>query len=362
MVSMHPYSVLIAAPSLDIMGGQSVQGDLLIRHLRADGVNVGFVPHNPRPPGILYYLTKVKYIRTVIVSILYIMRLVRMIPNYNIIHVFSASYRAFIISTAPAILIAKYFGKKIVLNYRSGECRDHLLRQGWIAKPIMRLADRIVVPSEYLVRELADFDLEASHVYNLVDLSQFKYKPRERFSPQIIVARNLEKLYNIHASVRAFKLIKNKYPEARLTILGTGQNGHEIRDFVKKEGVSDVFFAGRVERNDIVRLYEEHDIFLNSSDIDNMPVSFLEAYSSGLAVVSTAAGGIPYMCKNGQTGLLVARNDHESLAREMLRIIEDDHLGKQLTTSARAECTKITWPSVREGWHRIYRELYDECK
>jgi len=339
-----------------------VQADLLVKHLRTGGVNVGFAPHNPRPPGALFHLTKIKYVRTLVVSFFYIVRLLRMIPNYDIIHVFSASYRSFIISPAPAILIARYLGKKVILNYRSGECRDHLSRQGWIAIPIMRMADRIVVPSEYLVEELADFDLEASYVYNLVDLAQFEFERREKFAPRIIVARNLQKVYNIYASVRAFAIVKNRYPQALLTIVGSGRDGKDIRDFVKKEGIADVIFAGRVERNDMARLYQEHDIFLNSSDIDNMPVSFLEAYASGLAVVSTAAGGIPHICKNGETGLLVARNDHEALAREMLRIIEDNGLGVHLTRSAKEECVRFTWPSVRKGWHEIYTEVYDEYK
>jgi glycosyltransferase involved in cell wall biosynthesis len=359
MASKFPYKVLIAAPSLDIMGGQAVQADLLIKGLRADGVEVGFVPHNPRPPGILYQLTKIKYVRTLIVSFFYICRLLCMIPNYDIVHVFSASYRSFLISPTPAILIAKYLGKKVIINYRSGECRDHLQRQGWIAIPILKMVDIIVVPSGYLVDEFADFGLKASYVYNLVDFTQFVYKPREEFSPRIIVARNLEKLYNINASVKAFKIVKEKYPEAKLTIVGAGNDEQNIRDFVKSENIPDISFTGRVERDDIAKLYAEHDIFLNSSDIDNMPVSFLEAYASGLAVVSTDAGGIPYICESGRTGLLVEKNDHEALAREMLRIIEDNGLGKSLTQSAKKECVKFTWPSVREGWHEVYRELYD---
>jgi len=353
-----PYKVLIVAPSLDIMGGQAVQADLLLRNLRSQGVRVGFVPHNPRPPGILYHLTKIKYVRTLVVSFFYLIRLLVNVPKHDIIHIFSASYISFLISPTPAILISRLMGKKIILNYRSGECRDHLKRHGKIAIPIIKQVDKIVTPSQYLVDEFSDFGLQAEFVYNLVDFSVFEYREREKIEPDIIVARNLEKLYNIPASIRAFKIVKEKYPEARLTVVGAGSEEAALKESVSREKIPDVTFTGRVERSQIAELYKNNDIFLNSSDIDNMPVSFLEAYSSGLAVVSTNAGGIPYIFKNEETGLLVKKDDHHALAEAILRILEDNKLGCRLIKKAREECVKYTWPNVSMGWHRVYAELY----
>jgi len=358
MKHKFPYKVLIVAPSLDIMGGQAVQADLLMKNLRADGALVGFVPHNPRPPGILYELTKIKYIRTLIVSFFYLLRLLWQIPQYDIIHVFSASYMSFLLAPSPAIIIARYLGKKIILNYRSGECRDHLTRQGKTAIPIIKLADKIVVPSGYLVSEFAAFGLKAEYVYNLVDLSQFEYRERRKFEPKIIVARNLEKLYNIPASIRAFIIVKNQFPKARLTIVGAGPEEESLKRMADNEKAEGISFTGRVERSEIGQLYAQNDVFLNSSDIDNMPVSFLEAYACGLAVVSTDAGGIPYICENGKTGLLVKRDDHDGLAKSVLRILNEDGLGYNLTSRAKRECDKFTRRSVGPGWHRIYTDLY----
>lgn len=355
----YPYKVLIVAPSLDIMGGQAVQADLLYESLKADGVQVGFVPHNPRPPGILYQLTKIKYVRTLVVSFFYILKLLYHIPDYDIIHIFSASYMSFILAPTPAILIARFFDKKIILNYHSGECRDHLERQGKIAIPIMKKAHKIVTPSGYLVDEFADFGLDAECVFNIVDFTQFVYRPRPKFEPRIIIARNLEKLYNIPASIRAFKIIKEKYPQAELTVIGAGKAEAEIKELIKAENIANISLTGRVERTEMGELYNKHDIFLNSSDIDNMPISFLEAYACGLAVVSTNAGGIPYICKNEETGLLVERDDHQGLARCILRVLEEDGLGQRLTANAKQECKKYNWTSVRQGWHKVYRDLYN---
>ncbi len=112
--------ILIVAPSLNIMGGQAVQADLLLRNFRREDVAADFQPHDPVPWWPLNYLTRIKYLRTVIVSVFYLGGLLQRIPRHDVIHVFSASYLSFLLAPAPAILIAKLFGKRCILNYRSG--------------------------------------------------------------------------------------------------------------------------------------------------------------------------------------------------------------------------------------------------
>jgi hypothetical protein len=141
--------VLIVAASLDILGGQAVQAERLIRHLQNEPtLRVAFLPINPRLPGILRKLQSIKYVRTVTTSVLYILNLLREVRKYDVIHIFSASYLSFLIAPTPAILVSKLYGKKILLNYHSGEAEDHLQRWPRTTKPIIKLVDRVVVPSQ----------------------------------------------------------------------------------------------------------------------------------------------------------------------------------------------------------------------
>ena len=120
--------VLLVAPSLDILGGQAVQASRLLARLsKEDDIEVSFLPHNPRLPGLLRKLQSIKYVRTVFTSLFYVALLLARIPKYDVIHIFSASYLSFLLAPTPAILIAKLYGKKVVLNYRSGEAAD----QAW---------------------------------------------------------------------------------------------------------------------------------------------------------------------------------------------------------------------------------------
>ncbi len=165
--------MLVAAPSLDILGGQSRQAVRLMEGLGSESdLEIGFVPHNPRLPGVLRSLQKIKYVRTLVTTLYYIALLLWRVRQYDIIHVFSASYYSYSLSVIPALLISRLYGKKSILNYRSGEAEDHL--ENWhSAVPTIRWADEIVVPSGYLVDVFARHGLRARAIYNIVELDRF---------------------------------------------------------------------------------------------------------------------------------------------------------------------------------------------
>src|SRR5258705_6131820 len=136
--------VLIVAPSTDILGGQAVQASRLLAQLRAEpSVEVGFLPVNPRFPRQIRRLQKIKYVRTIITSALYSIALLARVRQFDVIHVFSASYFSFLLAPTPAILTSKLYGKRVVLNYRSGEAEDHLRSWRRTAGSVLRLADAI---------------------------------------------------------------------------------------------------------------------------------------------------------------------------------------------------------------------------
>src|SRR6478672_12096278 len=116
-----PIRLLLVAPSLRILGGQAVQANYLLQNLSREPMfQVSFAAHNPRLPGILRVLQRIKYVRTIVTSLAYCASLLLKIPKHDIIHVFSASYFSFLLAPAPAIFIARLFGKKVILNYHSG--------------------------------------------------------------------------------------------------------------------------------------------------------------------------------------------------------------------------------------------------
>jgi len=350
--------VLIVAASLDILGGQAVQAERLLRHLQTEpSIQVAFLPINPRLPGILRRLQSIKYVRTVTTSILYILNLLREVRKYDVIHIFSASYLSFLIAPTPAILVSKLYGKQILLNYHSGEAEDHLQRWPRSTRSMLKLVDKIVVPSEYLVRVFAKFGYDARAIFNIIDLDTFKFRPRTTLRPLFLSNRNLEIHYGVDDLLRAFAYIQREIPDAVLTVVGDGSQRNALENLANELQLQHTTFTGRVEHDEINRQYFASDVYLNASKIDNQPLSILEAFTCGLPVVTTNAGGIPDIVTDEITGFLVPVGDYEGLAARALKLLTDARIAQTLTESARIECTKYTWSVVCPQWLDVYHSV-----
>jgi L-malate glycosyltransferase len=357
----RPLRVLIAAPSLDILGGQSRQCARLLSRLKDEAsLRVDFLPHNPRMPVGLQWTQGIKYVRTVFTTLLYWWLLLVRVWRYDILHVFSASYYSYLLSVAPAILIGRLYGKKVILNYRSGEAEDHLANWRLSAIPTMRLAHAIVVPSGYLVEVFGRFGLKARPIHNIVELERFCYRERQPIRPIFLTSRLLEPLYNVGCVLRAFALIQQRYPDAQLTVAGDGWMREELEQLARTLELRNTKFIGRVAFEDMPAMYDAADMYLTATDLDNMPSSITESMASGLPVVTTNAGGIPYIVTHEETCLMVRCNDHEAMAASAIRLLEDNELSMRIGRQARDAARKFTWPVVRDEWVKLYHELKAE--
>src|SRR5436309_415634 len=171
----------------------------------------------------------------------------------------------------------------------------------------------------------------------------------------LLSTRNFEPLYNVACTLRAFRLVQDRRPDAALTLVGGGSEDAALRALVRELNLRNVTFAGRISPDAIADCYARHDIYIQSPNIDNMPTSVLEAYASGLPVVSTDAGGVPAMRTHGEHGLLAPPNDHRTLAAHVLSLLDDPALARRVVCGAHSACLECTWPRVRQQWLRLYQ-------
>jgi glycosyltransferase involved in cell wall biosynthesis len=349
----------VVAPSLGILGGQAVQADRLLRCWQGDpDVHASLLPVNPEAPGPLRVLQRVKYVRTATTQLVYLPSLVRRLRDADVVHVFSASYFSFLLAPWPAVQVARLLGKPVLLNYHSGEAPDHLARSA-VARRTLATADVNVVQSSFLQDVFAGFGIRSRIIPNVVDLHRFRFRERLPLRPHLVSTRNLEPHYNVACTLRAFQVVQQRHPDATLTLVGSGSEETRLRALAGELRLDGVTFAGRMPPDEIWRAYADADIYVQTPNIDNMPISVLEAYASGLPVVTTAAGGVPAMLTDGETGLLAPIDDHAAIAAGLLRLLDDPLLVARLTTQARAQCESYTWPAVRGLWVEAYRSALE---
>ncbi len=351
--------VCIVAPSLRYVGGQSAQADSLLQHWQNDpDIAISFLAVDPPLPRALGWAEGIPGLRTILREPIYFWHLWRGLKDVDIAHVFSASYWSFLLAPAPAWFFArmKTRGARTLINYHSGEARDHLQRFR-SAEFVLSRVDKIVVPSGYLVDVFREFGLRASTVPNIVDLAQFRYRERTSLRPHLVCTRGFSAYYSVDVVVRAFAEVKSKYPEAQLDLVGGGPLEGDVRKLVADLNLTGVNFTGVASRQEIGKYYEQADIFINASWLDNMPLSVIEAFAAGTPVVTTSPECMPYLVKHEHTGLLSPVGDEKALAANVTRLLRDPALALRLAQNAHEESQNYTWEAVREQWLNIYHGL-----
>jgi glycosyltransferase involved in cell wall biosynthesis len=349
--------VAIVAPSLGILGGQAVQARRLLDHWASDPeVDAWLVPINPVPPAPLDRLLRVRGARTIVTQLWYWPLLFRQLRNADVVHVFSASYFSFLLAPLPAILVATALGKPVILNYRSGEAPDHLKRSA-LTRRLLRHVDLNVVPSRFLQGVFFSFDLCSTVVANTIDLQQFAYRVRDPLRPRLLSTRNFEPLYNVACTLRAFARIQAHVPTADLVVVGDGSEAAALKALAANLRLRNVTFTGRVAPSEMAKYYANADVYVQTPSVDNMPGSVIEAFASGLPVVSTDVGGVSAILTHGSCGLLARDNDDEGIARHVLALLERPEQARQLAAAAHATCRAYEWSVLRDQWLATYRSV-----
>jgi phenylacetate-CoA ligase len=117
-----------------------------------------------------------------------------------------------------------------------------------------------------------------------------------------------------------------------------------------------VTFVGQVAAAEMPAWYAAADIFVNSSVVDNQPVSILEAFAAGLPVVSTGTGDIANLVSDGETGLLVPAEDPAAMAKAVVALLEDPERARAMARRALRRLEPFQWSLVRHLWARTYVE------
>ncbi len=343
-------AVAIVGPIPPPYGGMALQCGALRDNLLREGVYAMIIPANP---PLFLGLAKVRLLRTFLQTLVYLCRLVRVIPQVSVVHILAASYFYFFARVAPAVLLSRLLGRRVIVNYRGGEAFRFLSKYGRLARPVLRLASFITVPSRYLEKCFLEQGFACAIVANPIDLLRFKFRSREQLRPRLVVTRNLEPMYNVEMALRAFAIVKRAYKNCRIDIVGTGSEESKLKTWVEDNRLDSVFFHGAVRNDKMPTYLDEADILLNPTNVDNLPMSLIEAFASGLPVVSTQVGGIPDLVGE-ETALLVEAGNYREMADKILGLLENPVLAKNLIMSGKRLSENFSWDRIREKLLTIY--------
>ena len=335
----------------------AVQARGLAHALAEAGTPVTVVPTNVS----LGPLAWIRGARGIVNLCIYLLRLLVALPRADVVHIMAASGLSFFLFTVPAVLLGRIAGRRVLVNYRGGLAESFLHRRGRWVLPVLKLCHRLIVPSGFLKEVFDRVGLRPEVVPNYIDLARFSSPSEpgdgaEQHGPRILVTRTLEPIYNIGAALDAFRRVSSRIPGAELIIAGDGSLRRSLEKRVKEENLSGVTFLGRVDATRIPELYSRADLALNPTNVDNMPISVLEAFAAGVPVVSTRAGGVSYLITHQVNGLLAEVGDARGLAACMLKVLRQPEMAKRLASAGRAFVESFSLEVVRVTWQSLYRQ------
>lgn len=365
MIGFKGLRVALVGPLAPPAGGMALQTAQLADLLGSEGIQVQIVQTNKAYwPA---WIARVPVLRAASRFVPYVFRLWVMSRRCDVMHLMANSGWSWYLFATPAIWISHWRGTPVVVNYRGGGAGEFLARRPRFVLATLARANALIVPSGFLQNIFKTFNIQATVVPNAVNLSRFAPGAQAdhgaQMAPHIIVTRNLEPIYDNESAVRALALLRKSHPQARLTLTGTGPELVRLQQLVNVLGLSTaVVFAGRLQADQMADLYRSAQLMWNPSIIDNSPNSVLEALASGVPIVSTNVGGVPYLLSNEMNGLLVEPRQPKALAKAAQRLFDDDCLRKRLVSNGLVEVQRYSWTQVRPLLQQTYAQVLNHRK
>jgi glycosyltransferase involved in cell wall biosynthesis len=252
-----------------------------------------------------------------------------------------------------ALISAKLLRKNTIGVIHGGAFHEFYYRKTLVINYIFNQFSSLHTPSKFLQHFFWAKGHNVNYLPNFIEFKSFYLPQHERvFNYKIIWIRALHSIYNPQLAIEAVKLVQNEFPSATLTMIGPDKG--ELDNCVKlaKElNINEsVNLIGFVPNNNLVNYLHEHDLFVNTTNYESFGVSLMEAASTGIPIVSTDVGEIPYIWKNNENILLSKVNDKEDLSVKIVSLFRDQNKRHEISESA-LECAKqYEWSEIKLKW------------
>ena len=331
--------ILYIGNKLKFRGGTPTSIDTLAPLLREEGFEVKTASANP---GKLQRLKEM----------LFLVIRNRKTADYVLIDTYSTQnfwYAVFVGS------LCRRLGLKYIPILHGGDLPARLQRSAEVSKKLFANAFTNVAPSTYLLSRFKKFGFtNLQYIPNSIPLEEYEFKRRPQLKPRLLWVRSFSEVYNPLLALQALEILLLKHRDAELCMVGPEKDETlKICRRMAEEKELPVRFFGRMSKQHWIRLSAEYDIFLNTTNVDNTPVSVIEAMALGLSVVSTEVGGMPFLIEDKETGLLVPPRNAKKMAEAVEYLLQYPERGTVIADAARRQAETFDWKVARKEWRSL---------
>lgn len=238
---------------------------------------------------------------------------------------------------------------------RGGDLPERLKKSPALCKNLFENAKINIVPSAYLMHYFKEAGYtNLKYIPNTIEISNYTFKKRSKLSPKLLWVRAFVDIYNPILALKVLEELLKDYPNAELSMVGPYKDEtiNECRAYAVEHNLP-VTFTGGMPKEDWLAYAKDFDIFINTTNVDNTPVSVIEAMALGLPVVTTNVGGLPFLLKDKSDALLVSPDSKEEMTSAIQSLLQSPELTQKITTAARAKVEKFDWEVVKHLWFEV---------
>jgi len=249
------------------------------------------------------------------------------------------------------------FNLQYIPILHGGNLPDRLENSRKFSQSLFGKARVNIAPSKFLNDIFKSYGFQNTQIIpNAIRTDKYPFNKRKEFRPKLLWVRRFQKRYNPMMALNVLLKLKEKYPGASLCMVGPEKDGTmaSCKKLAEKHDL-DVRFTGKLKKKHWAQLSTNYDFFINTTSIDNTPISVIEAMSLGLAIVSTNVGGMPMLIENNRDGILVPEEDGDTMVNEIAEIIENPEKGRLLCLNARKKVESFDWEAIKDDWNSILK-------
>jgi len=253
--------------------------------------------------------------------------------------------------------LCRFFKLKYLPILHGGNLPNRLHNNPKLSYAIFNYAFVNIAPSGFIAAAFIDFGfINVSIIPNSIDLKNYNYKQRDIDIVKLLWVRSFSRIYNPNLAVDVLFKLQQKGVKSSLTMVGPDNDGslQETKAYANALNVV-INFTGKLSKKEWISLSKDKNVFINTTNFDNMPVSIIEAMALGLPVISTNVGGIPFLIEGNVTGILVPPNNIDAFVTEILRLKENKAELEDLTKEARKKVEGYNWEVVKQKWKTILK-------
>ena len=250
-------------------------------------------------------------------------------------------------------LLAQWYRLPYIPILHGGDLQNRLKKSKTISRFVFGNAAKNISPSKYHYNFFKSAGYRVEYIPNFIDISNYKIKYRHALTPMLLWVRSFHTIYNPTLAIKILYALRQHYTNAHLCMVGPAKDGSlkECQKLSNEYGISDsVTFTGSLSKMQWVALSEQYDMFINTTNYDNMPVSVIEAMALGLPVISTNAGGLPFLIENGFDGMLVEKGDVQGFVSAIGTLMKDESYVNEMTLRARNKVEQFDWKIIEIQW------------